>query len=274
MARFNYAWTLDKIEKRIKAGRGQGTGKDYKPWLTVQDVPSNGRRNRIFSDKTGRPMELMSDNEEAIFLLADWSDKVKDIHEQKQLDLLETVQIAKELGIAHPSNQGEVVPMTTDFYLTVVDNFGKQTDVAYTVKAASDLRNPRVLEKMEIEFEYYKRKGLEWGIFSDENLKASPVIANLKQIYSFGRDGSDVNEAIADTILFVEYLLDKQGSIIEICTRYDELCNLELGSSLSLFWKALYFKMIYVDITQKIEVRHLTTNSIASTLFDEGVRHA
>jgi hypothetical protein len=30
------------IERRIKEGRGQGRGKDYKPWLVVQDVPSTG----------------------------------------------------------------------------------------------------------------------------------------------------------------------------------------------------------------------------------------
>lgn len=35
------------IEKKIKDGSGAGTGIEYKPWLTIQDVPSTGRRTRF-----------------------------------------------------------------------------------------------------------------------------------------------------------------------------------------------------------------------------------
>lgn len=37
------------ISKKIKEGRGQGVGKDYKPLLYVQDVSSDGRYHRIHS---------------------------------------------------------------------------------------------------------------------------------------------------------------------------------------------------------------------------------
>ncbi len=40
MAKRKRTLTDKLIEKRIKEGRGQGIGADYKPWLTVQDVPS------------------------------------------------------------------------------------------------------------------------------------------------------------------------------------------------------------------------------------------
>lgn len=36
-------WTEAKISRYIKEGRGQGELALYKPWLTIQDVPSSGR---------------------------------------------------------------------------------------------------------------------------------------------------------------------------------------------------------------------------------------
>lgn len=35
-------WTEAKISRYIKEGRGQGELASYKPWLTIQDVPSHG----------------------------------------------------------------------------------------------------------------------------------------------------------------------------------------------------------------------------------------
>ena len=42
MSRAPRFFTQEQISKRIKSGRGQGMGKDYQPWLTIQDVPSRG----------------------------------------------------------------------------------------------------------------------------------------------------------------------------------------------------------------------------------------
>ncbi len=45
---------LSNYEKRIKEGRGQGSGERYKPWITIQDVPSTGRATRLIGTKTYR----------------------------------------------------------------------------------------------------------------------------------------------------------------------------------------------------------------------------
>ncbi|MFP5274898.1 hypothetical protein [Coleofasciculus sp.] len=44
MAKRHRALTPKQIEQRLQQGRGIGWGKDYLPWLTVQDVPSRLRR--------------------------------------------------------------------------------------------------------------------------------------------------------------------------------------------------------------------------------------
>ena len=49
---------LVDTEKLIKEGRGQGLGKEYKPWIRIQDFPSLGRVTRIKGIKTERQHEL------------------------------------------------------------------------------------------------------------------------------------------------------------------------------------------------------------------------
>ena len=76
MAKANSSFSEVQIARRIKEGRGQGHGKDYIPWLTVQEVPSSGRSHRIYSYKTRRVHHLLSDLELAVFLSLDEPKKV------------------------------------------------------------------------------------------------------------------------------------------------------------------------------------------------------
>ena len=63
MAKRKRDFTDSKYEKKLKDGKGSGYGKDYKPWLTIQDVPSNGRSTRIKGIVTGRQHDVLSDME-------------------------------------------------------------------------------------------------------------------------------------------------------------------------------------------------------------------
>ena len=97
--------TSDTVERRIKEGRGTGRGVDYKPWLLVQDVPSQGLASRVKGVKTGRVHHLLSQLEHRCFLILDWSGRVTDIREQYPLlPLEETVASAESLGIKHPQD--------------------------------------------------------------------------------------------------------------------------------------------------------------------------
>ena len=46
MAKSKYVLTETQIIKRIKEGRGAGRLSNYKPWLYVNEVPSEGRSQR------------------------------------------------------------------------------------------------------------------------------------------------------------------------------------------------------------------------------------
>lgn len=106
------------------------------------------------------------------FYLTEFSDVVLDIREQfPLLPQEETIVIAEELGIKHPTDPktGDPIVMTTDFLLTVDKGQGV-FEVAHTIKMKDKLLEERVLEKFEIEREYWERKGTSWGIVTEEEI--------------------------------------------------------------------------------------------------------
>ncbi|EEP55107.1 TnsA endonuclease N-terminal domain-containing protein [Clostridium butyricum] len=140
------------IEKMIKEGRGTGIGKDYIPWIRIQDIASKGRVTRVKGIKTGRQHELLSDMERNYFYFLEFASKVIDIREQYPLlPLEETLSIAMELGIPHPKDPktNEPIVMTTDFLITTENN-GEYYEAARTIKSKDDLLDRRINENLKL----------------------------------------------------------------------------------------------------------------------------
>ena len=193
MAKRRYSFDEDKLVRFTKEGRGQGTGGNYKPWLTIQDVPSRGRAARPTGWKTGRVHHFLSDIETAVFYLLDWEDHVLDIREQFPLDREKTRRIASEMGVDHPSDVRTKVDivMTTDLLvdLRMIDGIVR---LAIAVKKSSDLDDIRTIEKLEIERRYWMEQGIEWVIITELDLEKARV-ANVRWVHEMRTlDGLDV----------------------------------------------------------------------------------
>ena len=183
MAKRRYGFDEEKLTRFLKEGRGQGTGADYRPWLTVQDVSSSGRSSRIHSRKTDREHHFLSDIETALFLLLDWANSVTDIREQFPLDRDTTRSIARDMGVRHPADsqsQTDIV-MTTDFVVTMQIGDTEKL-IARSVKPTSQLDEIRTLEKQEIERRYWQAKGVGWGIVTELDLPAQRI-KNLRWLH-------------------------------------------------------------------------------------------
>lgn len=171
-------------ERKQKLGHGQGTGKEYTPYLAVQESGSYGEPHRIKGITVGRLHHLMSKLEADVFRLYDWSKRITDIREQFPLDQTETLLIAEQLGIRHPIHPKTRLPivMTTDFMLTVTqpDSLNPR-DYVRTVKPVGKLRQKRVLEKLEIERVYFQSRGIDWGIVTDLDVPKA-VVRNLAML--------------------------------------------------------------------------------------------
>ncbi len=175
MAKRDRTNPFTKIEERIKSGKGQGRGADYQPWLTVQDVPSQGLASRILGHKTKRVHHLLSKLETDFFCLLEFSPGVIDIREQfPLLPLEETQTIAKACDVRHPTHpkSQESVVMTTDFAITCLRD-GKQEEVSRTLKYSQDLESKRTIEKLEIERRYWQSRQIDWGIVTEKEMSSA-----------------------------------------------------------------------------------------------------
>jgi len=146
--------------------------------------------------------------------LTEFSNTITDIREQfPLLPQEETLLIAEELGITHPKDPktGESIVMTTDFLLTV--NKGKETfEVARTIKMKDKLMDERVLEKFEIEREYWDRKGIQWGIVTEDEIDKI-MARNISYIHDY----YEINDYDVFQQLSAQYIEDLAMSLLIDC---------------------------------------------------------
>ncbi|OJE40244.1 transposase [Bacillus tropicus] len=251
-----------EIEKLIKQGRGSGIGADYKPWLKIQDVSSLGRSTRLKGIKTSRQHEFLSDLERNYFYLTEYSDCIFDIREQfPLLPLEETIVIADELGIKHPTDPktGEPIVMTTDFLLTVDKGQGV-FEVARTIKMKDELLKERVMEKFEIEREYWQRRDVDWGIVTEEeihkvmarNISYIHDYYNIRDYDVFQKMSSQLIEDLSLSLM--QRLLNDSCSVRIITSKFDSDTHQPFGSGVTLFYHLLAQKIIMIDMLKPINL--------------------
>lgn len=266
-------------EKRIKEGRGLGEGEAYKPWITIQDFPSSGRVSRIKGIKTKRQHEFLSDLERNYFYLLDFADNVIDIREQfPLLPLEETLLIAKELGIQHPENPQtkEPIVMTTDFLITLKNSMGEIKEVARTTKYKDKLLEQRVLEKFEIERVFFERRGIDWGIVTEEEVDKyiAQNIADLHGYQSLNEfeEFADIEELELQDIIdeFIRRTVDYQGSLRNFCNTFDRHMHLSKGSSISILKYLLINKILIIDLNNKLDLsKHIEVRLNEAAMINE-----
>lgn len=253
MAKRKREITNAKIEKFIKEGRGQGTGKDYLPWIRIQDVPSQGRVTRGVGWTTGRRHELLPDNERDYCYLLDYSEDVSDIREQYPLlPIEETIMIAEKIGVKHPTDPKTEVPIviTTDFLIT-----SKDKDYARTVKPISELENERTIEKFEIERLYWESRYIDWGMITDHDLPEA-LIQNIEWVHKEYHN-DDVSELGPFVVQSIQRLLTSRlqngEAISKACLACDEQLGLEVGTSLAMFRHFIARKIWSVNMDERIQ---------------------
>lgn len=257
MTKQNIAITYKTIEKRIKEGRGQGSGANYKPWITVQDFSSRGQSNRDLGWKTGRQHDLHSQGERNYFLTLEWSPIVTDIQEHFPLLPVEkTLAIAKHCGIQHPVDRETKEPIvrTTDFLITLARPIGT-IKVARTFKPADELADKRVIELFEIERRFWKDENRDWGIVTDKEIDLI-VAGNVDWVHKFRSTSSlqPLSERLIQLIALTltEMVSRSDQPLNEIALECDDRLGLELGTSLSVARHLIASKQWLVDITQPI----------------------
>ena len=242
-------WDYQHYLRYLKEGRGQGTGKTYKPWIYIHDFPSQGISVRIPGRTTGRIHHLLSRNEEFYFYILDADPDVLDIREQFPLRLSETMEIARKLNIRHPWKNDFPFVMTTDFLITRSDGL-----YARTVKSSDELDNPRVIGKFSIEHAYWSSKGIDWKIITERQICRDKAL-NLQWLYSgelpekFIPD-QDIRKKAMETL---RSFIDRDGVLPANCIApFEDALRLRPGSAISLYKSFILNGDISLDLNRKV----------------------
>jgi len=257
MSKHINGWNQGIYEKYLREGRGQGSGKEYKSWIRVQNFSSRGVISRVKGRKTDRVHHLMSNNELAYFYLLDWSDEVTDIREQYPLlDLDSAVSIAARARIKYPADNISGFPyvLTTDFMITT-----NQGSKARTVKMSSELNKERVLEKLEIERRYWEGNGIDWKIVTENEISFIKA-KNIEWLYT----AQDFNAEIYESILrFMIQIFNTGGcSAIEAIRMAEEKFSIEAGAGLTLFKYLSLNKKITFDLSEKLNLNMMKVSVV------------
>ena len=254
MAKHKRVWNENQYRKYLAEGRGQGLLDDYKPWIQIQDFPSQGIVSRVKGRKTGRVHHLMSNLELEYFYLLDWSEKTQDIREQYPLeDLTTAISIAETAGIRYPYDKASGFPyiMTSDFLITTRNGLA-----ARAIKPIRELKKAQVREKLEIERRYWQHQGIDWKLVTENEIPRTKV-RNIQWLCS----GQDVCCLIPDDKqlcqckeAFLE-LYDKGSYPIMVILQYVENdFGLGAGSGIAVFKMLVYEKQIILDLDKEINL--------------------
>jgi hypothetical protein len=228
----------------------------YSPWLHIQDVPSLGLSHRVYGHKTHREHHFLSNLELNYFYMTEWDPSVTDLREQYPLKPLEeTIGIAETLGIRHPTNPKTKCPivMTTDFRITLQRGLDK-IEYARAIKCSSDLENNRVLEKLEIERQYWLKRKIDWAIATERDI---PIIfvENIRLL----REYLEINDRIvvpAEEIEEIEAALRavvQEMPLSNGCAQCDRRFGFTGGTSLGLAYHFMATRRWQIDMMQPIK---------------------
>jgi len=260
MAKHRRKWDESVYRKYLREGRGQGVGSDYTPWLLVQDFPSKGMVSRVQGAKTGRVHHLMSNLETSFFFILDWSDEVVDIREQYPLlDLRQAIEIAEQAKIRYPYDPQSGFPyiMTSDFYIETING-----PTVITIKTSSDLENPRVREKLEVERRYWQSRNVIWKVATENeiNIRKARNIEWLSQAKDLTYCGIPADKR-ASCCLYVEAHYSCSALLSELLRAVEIEFHLPPGAGLNIYKHLAYWKRIEFDACESIDFAEFAQNT-------------
>ena len=276
MAKRSNDWDSNKLNRWIKEGRGQGEGKEYKPWLTVQDFPSMGRVTRVFGWTTQRIHHFFSDTQLKYFYLLDWEEKVIDIREHYPLIDLEVVlndisDLRLDKFIDRKTKETYI--LTTTFLITLLNSDGQKSFAARSIKYASELSKKSTIEKLEIERRYWKARGIDWGIVTNKDINDVRA-KNIEWVHSV-MNSDDCNgltkaefDDLFDGILY--RFIDNKQSIKNIIAGFEKDYSLDVGMGLLLFKRLVAEKRIVLDMDKPINLSQTGKSVYIPEISDKG----
>jgi hypothetical protein len=272
-------WNDSTIKRFLDEGRGGGIGKDYKPWLQVQDIASQGRSTRIFSNTSQRVIHLLSDLQLFYYYLLEFDDQVIDFREQYPLLDFHELNTPLDQGLTKKLfNSKTKVPhvLTISYLITKKDHNNVPFYVARVVKASSELEKKATIERLELIRRYFEEKQINFGIVTEKEINKQ-MARNIAWVLT-AFDIQDYPDLIGNLSYLKKdmliYLSNPSDPFQRIFTRLEKTYQLDEGMGLILFKHLVATKQVKMDITQKIDLSKQIEKYNVQIPFLEGVTHA
>ncbi|MGG1689417.1 TnsA endonuclease C-terminal domain-containing protein [Heyndrickxia ginsengihumi] len=250
-------WNETTIKRFLKEGRGQGTGKDYKPWLQINDISSRSRTTRTFGHTTQRVHHLLSDLQLYYFYLLEFDENVTDIREQfPLLDFHEMdILIDSNLSMKLFDSKTKVPHIFTASFLVTREGNGEEPHFqARIVKISSELEKKSTIERLELQRRYFKKKGIDFGIVTENEINKV-----LSKNIGWALAAYDIQDYPDLTLNFsylkndiLHLLMETNISFQKVFEKIENLYQLSEGLGLVLFKHLIARKDVQMDLTRKI----------------------
>ena len=228
----------------IKAGRGQGIGKDYQPWLLAHQERGDCTSLRCYSRLTGRVHHLFTRKDINYFYELNYDNTITDIREYYALlprDL--TIKLAEKAGIPFP-RYSETKDYKILYFDFVVSRGDKITAISVlSGDVLNDISEKRIFD---IQSEYCKYMGWNFETIYKEDI--NPVrINNIRRIMSIG--GFDEN-GFTDEMqaCFLNAYFNTDMCAGRIAEMVEERFALPLGAGKELFYYLLRSRYIILSL--------------------------
>ena len=225
--------------------------------LRVTTFSSKGRVTRIQSNKSidNRIIHLQSDNQLRAFLLFEWSDKIKKIQVNYQLDdLLEVVDNKEDLRFDKfmYKESGKFYKLHTNFLLTLIEG-GEEVNIAIAVKNTSELKRKITIEKLEIERRYWSYKSINFKIITEKELNRAFCKNILWVRDTLQQDGIENKESVSEKLYWI-LKANKNINVDQALKLFEADNDMEQGVGLYLLRFLIATKRIKVNMKEKIKM--------------------
>lgn len=232
--------------------------------LKVTTFSSKGRATRIYSYKTNRIHHLQSDNQLRIFLLLEWSDKVKVIQENVELEDLEaTIYNVENLRLDRfrDKETNKLYKLHTNFLIEILSENQKERIIAISIKSLSELERKTAIEKMEIERRYWKAKQISFYVITEKDIDKQ-VVENIKWVREtlLSKVIEDKEELKEKLYYFLQD--NKRKRLMTVLNTFDEEENLKNGTALFILRYLIAIKGIEIDMKQKLDLNDSIDNVV------------
>lgn len=272
-------WTDSTIKRFLKEGRGRGEGKEYKSWLQVQDIKSQGRSTRIFSPKVQRVVHLLSDLQLYYYYLLEFDDRVTDIREQYPLlDFHEqSIPLDEKLrGKLFNSKTNVPHVLTVTFLVTKEDQNHVPYHEARIVKTSSELEKKGTIERLELMRRYFEKKEIDFGIVTEHEIDKQ-FARNIGWALT-AYDIYDYPEIVGHFDFLKEDILNllesHNATFQQVFSKLEKSYQLQEGVGLILFKHLLATKQIWMDMHKKIELSDKIVSYNIQQVILDGENHA